>query len=256
MANCPQIDPLITPYVDGEASETERAEVETHLGRCPPCQRQAEAESTTRTLLRERSDTLVGPVSRRLRERCQDTARHWSELGTPARRSPRLARPLALAAVTLLAVLGAAAYGLVFHPAEALSAQLTLDHLVCFSRPGAAGTKTAAAVSSDLRVRYGWDVPVPDGAGASRLDVSRGAAVLRAARRAGASPLQARSAPRVGLRHAARHRAAGRRRDPGIHLRDFSPGRRDSGGALARFAGECTTGGSVLRDASVARTHA
>ncbi len=163
MANCPQVDPLITPYVDGEASETERAEVETHLGRCPPCQRQAEAESTTRTLLRERSDTLVGPVSRRLRERCQDTARHWSELGTPGRRSPRLARPLALAAVTLLAVLGAAAYGLVFHPAEALSAQLTLDHLVCFSRPGAAGTKTAAAVSSDLRVRYGWDVPVPEG---------------------------------------------------------------------------------------------
>ena len=53
--------------------------------------------------------------------------------------------------------------GLIFHPAEALAAQLTLDHLVCFRRAPATGTTTAAAVSSFLRTRYGWDIHVPEG---------------------------------------------------------------------------------------------
>ncbi len=38
MATCTSIDPLVTPYVDGELPLADRTLVDEHLRRCPPCQ--------------------------------------------------------------------------------------------------------------------------------------------------------------------------------------------------------------------------
>jgi anti-sigma factor RsiW len=174
MANCPQVDSLITPYVDGEASPSERHEVETHLDRCPPCQRQAQAESTARTLLRTRAESLPGHASPRLHERCRLTASELTASGGAARQPRRWSRRLAMAAVVLLSLAGAVGYGVVFYPAEAMAAQLTLDHLKCFALAGDSGTTTPAEVRTALRSRYGWDVPVPEPAAAGDLRIVGG----------------------------------------------------------------------------------
>jgi len=35
--NCPDVDPLLMPYLDGEVVEADRLEVEQHLASCEPC---------------------------------------------------------------------------------------------------------------------------------------------------------------------------------------------------------------------------
>ena len=37
MSDCTSIDPLITPYVDGDISAAERQRVDAHVRGCPPC---------------------------------------------------------------------------------------------------------------------------------------------------------------------------------------------------------------------------
>jgi hypothetical protein len=49
---CDDLDPLITPYVDGEVREEERAVVAEHLARCSACRVRVEAEATARHVLR------------------------------------------------------------------------------------------------------------------------------------------------------------------------------------------------------------
>jgi anti-sigma factor RsiW len=174
MANCPQVDSLITPYVDGEALPSERKEVETHLDRCPPCQRHATAESTARTLLRSRSGSLADPASRQLHERCRQTAHLRADRDGAARRPRRWRRRLALAAVVILSLSGAIGYGVVYHPVEAMAAQLTLDHLKCFALVDRSGTTTLTAVRAELKSRGGWDLPAPEGAEGDRLSIVSG----------------------------------------------------------------------------------
>jgi hypothetical protein len=48
---CDLVDRLMTPFVDGECAEDERAAVIAHLRGCAPCTRRVEAESTARQLL-------------------------------------------------------------------------------------------------------------------------------------------------------------------------------------------------------------
>jgi anti-sigma factor RsiW len=45
MSKCTSIDPLVTPYVDGELPAAERTLVDEHLHRCPPCLSRVAAES-------------------------------------------------------------------------------------------------------------------------------------------------------------------------------------------------------------------
>ena len=52
MPSCREIDPLVTPYIDGEATAAERAAVDAHLSACPPCRQRAEAETSARDTLR------------------------------------------------------------------------------------------------------------------------------------------------------------------------------------------------------------
>jgi hypothetical protein len=52
MSVCDDLDPFITPYVDGEVREEERAAVAGHLAHCSACRVRVEAEATARHVLR------------------------------------------------------------------------------------------------------------------------------------------------------------------------------------------------------------
>src|SRR5690349_13608908 len=76
MPNCQSIDPLVTPYIDGQLEEQDRARVEQHLGACPPCHARVAAERVASELLHVHKDALASEcASGALRQRCAEAAR-------------------------------------------------------------------------------------------------------------------------------------------------------------------------------------
>lgn len=153
MRKCSEIDPLVTPYVDGEVTAADGVDVTTHLDACPPCRRHAGSERAVRALVQDRAPTLATPAPARLRASCRTAVS-----GVATRRARW---PLALAATLVLAVTAAAGYG-ALRPSVAVAAQLTADHLKCFALfDGPAGV-SPADVRDALRQRHGWDIAIPD----------------------------------------------------------------------------------------------
>ena len=71
--DCPRILDRLAAFVDGLLTVEERAEIEQHLGRCPPCQTSATGEYTARMVLRARALCLRSvSVSPALRQRCEE----------------------------------------------------------------------------------------------------------------------------------------------------------------------------------------
>src|SRR5262245_43507728 len=108
MPDCSSIDPLITPYVDGQLADGERDVVEQHLRKCPPCHSRASAEMAIQHLLTRHKTALhVECAPDALRARCGSLSR--SEGSVAPQTAPvfswrtRLA-PLALAATLVLIV--------------------------------------------------------------------------------------------------------------------------------------------------------
>ena len=62
MTESRQIESLLPPYVDGEASATDIAAVEAHLATCDACARLVQAQRTVRTVLRARAAHLTVPA--------------------------------------------------------------------------------------------------------------------------------------------------------------------------------------------------
>src|SRR5262245_19273345 len=89
MPKCSVIDPLVTPYVDGELQGADRSVLEQHLRACPPCYQRVRAERAVRDLLQARKPSLrddaAPPV---LRAAC---ARMAAAAGAP--RGESAARP-------------------------------------------------------------------------------------------------------------------------------------------------------------------
>jgi anti-sigma factor RsiW len=167
--------PLMTRVADGEATAPERGRVEGHVRACAPCRRQMHAEGEARQLVRERASTLVGHAPLGLRARCA-AARVQA---APAARRPlpllsRAGWPMALAATLLLAVAGSAFYGLVVNPSKAVAAQLTLDHLKCFTLFEEPAGLAPAEVQAILKARHGIDIVLPAGQEASGLTLVGG----------------------------------------------------------------------------------
>ena len=48
MSKCRELDALFAPYADGEVATEERASVEAHLERCPPCRDRVAIQRTVR----------------------------------------------------------------------------------------------------------------------------------------------------------------------------------------------------------------
>jgi len=160
MANCDDIDRLIAPYVDGGIDDRERERVATHLRACPPCRDAASEESAAWKVLRARASALVPRAPLDLRARCARGAP--ARLGQGVAGWRRVAVPLAAAAGLLLAV--AATLYLTRATTGALAAQLTLDHVKCFTLlPEPARRTDPAAVSRFLEADYGLRIQVPGG---------------------------------------------------------------------------------------------
>jgi anti-sigma factor RsiW len=195
MPNCHLIDPLVTPFVDGELPESERRLVEDHLCACPPCHSRVTAERAVHDLIRARLTVLRTRAPQPLRMRCaelaaraartDDVERESNGDGTaasvPGRPSvsPRASRfgftgvtpgswssrltPYALAASLTLVVGGAFVYQATDSSATVLAAELTADHVKCFTMNSALGTRQPpAAVESSMASSFGWRMHLPE----------------------------------------------------------------------------------------------
>src|SRR5258706_12465575 len=71
MSDCLSIDPLITPYVDGDIGDAERRLVDAHVRACPPCHSRVAAEQAVPGLVQARRASLCAEAAAaRLRARC------------------------------------------------------------------------------------------------------------------------------------------------------------------------------------------
>jgi anti-sigma factor RsiW len=169
MPDCTSIDPLVTPYIDGELAASEREIVQQHLHACPPCLARVRAEEAVQRLLVERKTALHSEqASPQLRRKCGALA----QMPTGAGRSVRMVAgarrwrdrlvPLALAATLVLIVGGAFVYQITARSPRVMAAELTADHLKCFAVNRLLGThQTPEIVESALASGFGWQTSLP-----------------------------------------------------------------------------------------------
>jgi anti-sigma factor (TIGR02949 family) len=164
MPSCRDIDPLVTPFVDGETTPAERAMVEAHLSACPPCRGRAEAEAAARQTLRTRGCQPCAPE--KLRNRCRKATTPLGRLTCTYSTTS-----LSMFAAAVLMAGGVSVYGLTRLSPTVLAAQLTLDHLKCFAvHPSSAALDTQATEDQFAR-DYGWRLHVPVAAAADGLQL-------------------------------------------------------------------------------------
>jgi anti-sigma factor RsiW len=182
MSSCTSIDPLLTPYVDGELAVPDRAVVDEHLRRCQKCDARVTVEAAVRDLVRSRQPGLTterAPAS--LRTWCTGAALRASEdvaadgpdagvsrvADTSRWFVPRLlARvgiaPMAAAAGLGLLIGGVFLYQATHYSARVLAAELTADHIKCFAANRLLGTRhEPAAVESSMLSAFGWSLHLP-----------------------------------------------------------------------------------------------
>jgi anti-sigma factor RsiW len=173
MSDCRRTDERLAPYADGALPAAERADVERHLDKCPPCQRLAVNEQGGRTILKERADQLkAAPLPPGLRTRCEALAREHAAGGRiPAWRAGLLR---ALVAALLIVVGGGALLSLATHRSNTvLAAQLTADHMKCFREVARAGAHDVDSREVEARLdhQYGWDVHIPPSSPADGVEL-------------------------------------------------------------------------------------
>ena len=113
MSECRDLEPLLAPYVDGEAPPGDVATIEAHVQKCPPCRDRVEVQRVARDVLHTRREGLRACASEGLRHRCEAHARAGLQtrpVGSSFAR--RTWVPLSLAATLLLAVAGVFLFGL------------------------------------------------------------------------------------------------------------------------------------------------
>jgi len=192
MPDCRTIDPLVTPYVDGELSDTDRRLVDAHVAACPPCYSRVAAERAVRETLCARRRDLASAAPPALRAACErmraDAARlkpRGPESEAPGTLTPgtlapgalprgtfgtQAARgtwkipfvPFALAASIVVLVGGAFVYQVTDSSATVLAAELTADHVKCFTMNTVLGThQTQTTVEAAMLSGFGWHVRLP-----------------------------------------------------------------------------------------------
>jgi anti-sigma factor RsiW len=152
MPSCRDVDPLFTPYVDGEATAGERAIVEAHLRACPKCRHQTALQAATRESVRTKLCRPCAPEL--LRARCRAAAH-----AVPFR-MPRILASLSMAAALALVLGGVLLYSLTGLSAV-LAAQLTLDHVTCFTVHDSNAPVDPRASEERYAREYGRPVRLP-----------------------------------------------------------------------------------------------
>ena len=170
MTSCRDVDTMMTPYVDGETTESETYAVESHLAVCQVCRDHATAEKAVREVVQARAARLGERAPSGLKARCIAAAPLMSsEGGARGGVSEWWGRglvgwaPLSMAATVVLAV------GVVFVLGQnkqleaAFVAQLAIDHDRCFRQVDEieAGFDAEQA-ERVLATEHGLDVDIPD----------------------------------------------------------------------------------------------
>lgn len=158
MRSCRDVELLLTAYVDGEASDADRAIVAAHLAACAPCRHDVARQSVARTVVRARAVAFAPSAPASLRARCAPAA-------APA--GPRVL-PWAIAASVLAAPF--LLVTLTTRSATVLAAQLAVDHVKCFEFPGSPNPD-AHALEARLASGFGWNMIVPPGSVAAGLSL-------------------------------------------------------------------------------------
>ena len=165
---CRRICDMLARYADGTLPAAERADVQRHLDACPPCRVIAGKECGARQLLRTCADRLrAADVPPALRSRCQELSRRPS--------APFWSRTsVRLAAAAILIIFTGSLLSVVTRQSDALlAAQLTADHIKCFTLFGPEPDRTldAAQAQQMLQERFGLDVHVPPTSESDGLDL-------------------------------------------------------------------------------------
>jgi len=175
MPNCQSIDPLVTPFVDGELSDADCRAVEAHLRVCAPCHSRVVAERAVHTIIRARAESLRAPAPSPLHARCREIAARgaapdrsavraasWRGFIPPRAWTARVA-PFAVAA-SLIVIVGGAFFVQATRRSEVvLAAELTADHVKCLAMNRVLGThQEASAVESSLFSGFNWNVHLPE----------------------------------------------------------------------------------------------
>ena len=167
---CDRIDPLVTPFIDGDLPDPDRRAVEEHLRACPPCHSRVAAEREVQQLIRARVPLLKKTdAPDALHARCWELARLTPAAADAAARAtappaalPRRLAPYALAASLVLVVGGAFVYQATDKSARVLAAELTADHVKCFAINGVFGKhEEVGAVESSMADSFGWRMHLP-----------------------------------------------------------------------------------------------
>lgn len=158
MSECRQIESLLPPYVDGEASQDVRGRVEAHLQQCVDCRAAVAAQRTSRAVLRARAAQLVTPAPPDLRSRLLAASRPTAPpgLGWQGRVAAFGAAAAAVLAIVMGLELLTPRSGVLF------AAQLAIDHVRCFIvEIGSIEMADRDELERRYADRYGWDVNVP-----------------------------------------------------------------------------------------------
>jgi anti-sigma factor RsiW len=173
MPDCHRIDPLVTPYVDGDISATDRDLVARHLNACRLCRGRIHAEQAVHALIRARrsalGDDAVPPA---LRARCASLGRSTASiLGAPTWRARAMG--VALAASLVLLVAGAFVYETTKRSTQVMAAELTADHVKCFRviNNVLSTHQEPQAVESSMASSFDWQMSLPEHAERAGLEL-------------------------------------------------------------------------------------
>jgi len=167
MSSCRTIDPLVTPYVDGNIPDADRRRVDEHLQACPPCHSRVAAERAMKEALCRCRAVLAdehAPASLRARCLALTSSRQSPVASHQSDRRPATGdwRLFALAASLVLIVASAFIYQLTAGSTRVLAAELTADHMKCFALNAVLGTHDLpSAVEGTMSSSFGWHMRLP-----------------------------------------------------------------------------------------------
>jgi anti-sigma factor RsiW len=165
MPDCAAIEPLVTPYIDGEIAAGDRDIVEQHMRACPPCRARVGREQAAHTIVAARRSALHAQCApNALHARCAAAARAGARahvLTPPTAWRTRIG-PFALAASLVIVVGGAFLYPLTARSSRVMAAELALDHVKCSLLNAALRIRhSPALVEQSLAADFDWPAQLP-----------------------------------------------------------------------------------------------
>jgi len=172
VSECRECEPLLAPYVDGEAASCDGDRVRSHVESCACCRDGLARERLAREAIRSHRAGLRACAPDQLKARCASYAAVVSSASDVSASSKRefppsfLRRwvPVSVAATLLLAV--GAVFGLGLNDrVQALAFQTTIDHVKCARFNAGSAPADPLAAAEHWQSKFGWAIRVPASTG-------------------------------------------------------------------------------------------